>query len=119
MSLGSLFCVNCSDEPLDNLSPTLCLKGSDHTLVHRLGFRSCIRWKKYLLNLKLETLIKGHHVYRDIWTPKLGEELKVRIEPDNHVDKFAVCVKKEGKIVGHLKKGASGKFADYFLFSSQ
>ena len=50
----------------------------------------------------------------------LGEELEVRIEPDNHVDKFAVCVKKVGKIVGHLKKEASGRFAKtifYFLRS--
>ena len=70
--------------------------------------------------IELETLIKGHHVYKDIWTPKLGEELEVRIEPDNHVDKFSVCIKKDGKIAGHLKKGASGRFAKtiyYFLCS--
>ena len=49
-----------------------------------------------------------------------GEQLKVRIEPENCVDKFAVCVEKDKRVVGHLKKGESGKFAKiifYFLRS--
>ena len=48
------------------------------------------------------------------WTPKLGST-KVRIEPDNHVDKFAVCVEKknDGKI------SVWKIFKYYFLFSSQ
>ena len=36
------------------------------------------------------------------------------------MDKFAVCVKINEKIVGHLKKGTSGRFAKtifYFLLS--
>ena len=33
------------------------------------------------------------------------------MEPDNHVDMFAVCVEKDQTVVGHLKKGDSGKFA--------
>ena len=39
-------------------------------------------------------------------------------EPDNPMDKYAVCVKKENKIVGHLPLGKSGKFVKtifYFL----
>ena len=40
--------------------------------------------------LKIQTYIKGHHVYKGIWTPE--KQLKVRTEPDNCVDKFAVCV---------------------------
>ena len=70
--------------------------------------------------LDLETFIKRHHVYKDIWTPKQGEQLDVLMEPDNRMDKFAVCVKTNEKIVGHLKKGTSGRFAKtifYFLRS--
>ena len=39
-------------------------------------------------------------------------------EPNNPMDKYVVCVKKENKIVGHLPLGKSGKFAKtvfYFL----
>ena len=31
--------------------------------------------------LELETYIKGHHVYKEVWTPELGEQLNVRIAP--------------------------------------
>ena len=59
-----------------------------------------------------ETQIKGHHVYKDIWAPELGEHLEVQYEPENPVDKYAVCLKaSDGIIVGHLKKGKSGCFA--------
>ena len=58
-----------------------------------------------ITTLDLETFIKGHHVYKDIWTPKQGEQLDVLMEPDNRMDKFAVCVKINEKIMGHLKKG--------------
>ena len=73
-----------------------------------------------ITTLDLETFIKGHHVYKDIWTPKQGEQLDVLMEPDNRMDKFAVCMKINEKIVGHLKKGTSERFAKtifYFLRS--
>ena len=70
--------------------------------------------------LDLETFIKERHVYKYIWAPKQGEQLDVLLEPDNRMDKFAVYVKINEKIVGHLKKGTSGRFAKtifYFLRS--
>ena len=72
------------------------------------------------ISLELETYIKGHHVYKEVWTQEVGEKLNVLMEPDNRVDKFAVCVEKNQTVVGHLKKGDSGKFAKtifYFLRS--
>ena len=72
--------------------------------------------------VEIQTYIKGHHVYKDIWTPEIGEQLKVRIEPATCVDKYAVYVEKDKKVVRHLKKGESEKFAKiifYFLRSGQ
>ena len=66
--------------------------------------------------LDFETFIKGHHVCKDIWTPKQSEQLDVLMEPDNRMDKFAVCVKVNEKIVGHLKKGTSGRFAKKIFY---
>ena len=43
-------------------------------------------------------------MYKDIWTPKQGNRLDFLMEPDNRLDSFAVCVKTNEKIVGHLKK---------------
>ena len=59
-------------------------------------------------SLELETYIK--------WTPELGENLNVLMEPDNRVDKFAVCVEKDDRVVGHLKKGDSGKFTKTIFY---
>ena len=64
----------------------------------------------------LKTFIKGHHVYKDTWTPKQGEQLDALMEPDNRLDKFAVCVKINEKIVGNLKKGTSGRFAKTIFY---
>ena len=52
--------------------------------------------------------------------PKQGEQLDLLMEPDNRMDKFAVCVKINEKNVGYLKKSTSGRFAKtifYFLRS--
>ena len=64
-----------------------------------------------ITTLGLETFIKGHHMYKDIWTPKQGKQLDVLMKPDNQMDKFAVCVKINETIVGHLTKGTAGRFA--------
>ena len=46
--------------------------------------------------------------------------LQTRREPENPTDKYVVCVLKDGKVVGHLKKGGNGGFTKtifYFLRS--
>ena len=62
--------------------------------------------------------IKGYHVHKSVWTPTLQEQVYGEIEPHNPVDKNAVAVKKDEKVVGHLPLGENGKFAKtifYFL----
>ena len=69
-------------------------------------------------NFEMVSYVKGYHVYKTLWNPLIGEFLSREREPDNLIDKYAVCVKKENKIVGHLPLGKSGKFAKtifYFL----
>ena len=69
----------------------------------------------------LKTHIKGYHAYMTKWTPKTGEILKARPEPENEYDKYAVAVERCGHVVGHLSKGMSVRFAktvSYFLRAS-
>ena len=49
--------------------------------------------------------IKGYHVYKSVWTPTLQEQMYGEIEPHNPVDKYAVAVKKDEKVIGHLPLG--------------
>ena len=46
-----------------------------------------------------------------MWTPTLQEQVYGEIEPHNPVDKYAVAVKKDEKVIGHLPLGENGKFA--------
>ena len=41
----------------------------------------------------------------------------MRIEPDNRVDKYTVCMEKDKKVGGQLRKGDSVKFAKTFSTS--
>ena len=52
----------------------------------------------------------------------MNEELENEMEPDNVVDKYAICVKKITSIVGHSPLGKNGKFVKmifYFLRADQ
>ena len=48
----------------------------------------------------------------------LGENLSTRPEPGNKIDKYALAVTKDARVIGHLKKGKTGRYAKivfYFL----
>ena len=65
-----------------------------------------------ITSIEIDSYVKGYHAhaYQDKWTPQIGEKLKTAMEPDNIVDKYAVCVLKYNDIVGHLPKGKNGIF---------
>ena len=60
--------------------------------------------------------VKGYQVYKRVWTPISNEVLQTRREPENPTDKYAVYVLKDGKVVGHLKKGSNGRFAKIIVY---
>ena len=59
----------------------------------------------------MKTHNKGYDPYMTNWTPKNGEILKARPEPENEYDKYTVAVEKWGDVVGHLSKRRSARFA--------
>ena len=50
-----------------------------------------------------ESVVRGHYVYKHIYTPGIGEELSVEKEPGNLRDNFTVSVVKNDYMVGHLR----------------
>ena len=48
------------------------------------------------------SVIRGHHIYKSIWTPIIGEELVLEAQDDNEHDKHAVAVVKDVCVVGHV-----------------
>ena len=45
------------------------------------------------------------------WTPMLGENLSTGPELENEIDKYAVAITKDARVIGHLKKGKTGRYA--------
>ena len=71
-------------------------------------------------HFEIDSFVKGYHGYKNVWTPKIGETLSTEREPGNLVDKYAVCVKKNNEIVGHLQLEKDRKFAKtVFYFREQ
>ena len=57
-----------------------------------------------------DTCVRGFHVYKDVWRPVIGEELRCQREEDNPRDPYAVAVTKSRtgvvgmKVVGHVPR---------------
>ena len=50
-----------------------------------------------------ESVIRGHHIFKGIWTPRTGEIVQVRQEAGNPHDRNAVALlKADGTVVGHV-----------------
>ena len=54
-------------------------------------------------------------MYKDIQAPKIGGKCFTKRESDNPKDKYAVCVKKNDCIMGHLPLGKSGNITKTIL----
>ena len=50
-----------------------------------------------------ESVIRGHHVFKEIWTPRLGEILLVNQDAGNAHNRCAVALLKANRtVVGHV-----------------
>ena len=59
--------------------------------IYRYFVKNMARAKTYTqYKFEFESLITGHHVYKDIWTPVIGEELQCYMEDDNPHDRYAI-----------------------------
>ena len=63
-----------------------------------------------------EFVVRGYHVYQDIWTAQDGEVLQCGRERSNLRDPFAVALVKNGTIVEHMPKKLSA-LSSVFLCS--
>ena len=61
-------------------------------------------------SVEIDSFIRGFHEYRDVWQPVVGESLILKKEPTNNKDRLAVCVQKEGQIVGHVPRNLAPLF---------
>ena len=65
-------------------------------------------------SFRIESTIRGHHVFKEIWTPHINENLKVTADHGNVFDVHSVAAWKGGQVVGHVPRELSSTFW-YFL----
>ena len=66
----------------------------------------------------VNSFVKSYNASKDLWKSFKNKQLTTAMEKDNVVDKYAVCVKKDDVIGGHLPHGKNGRLAKmifYFL----
>ena len=51
------------------------------------------------------SVIRGYHIYKDIFIPMIGKMLQNRTETDNDHDDFSVAITEDDTIVGHVYTG--------------
>ena len=57
--------------------------------------------------MEFNSVIRSHHIYKEIWNPFLGEELQCKMEHGNVHDIYAVAVTRNDIVVGHLPRNIS------------
>ena len=62
-----------------------------------------------LLIMVKESAVRGHHVYKDHWTPSIGQRLSTIREEGNEIDRYAIAV-----ILGHMPQEIS-RLSWYFI----
>ena len=62
----------------------------------------------------LQSVVTGHHIYKSVWSPTIGETLALEREEDNVHDRYAVTVIRNESIVGHMPRSIS-RVSSYFL----
>ena len=55
----------------------------------------------------VEAMVRGYHVYKDIWSAVVGTELPCKREDANRIDPFAVAIVQGAIVVGHVPKKIS------------
>lgn len=61
------------------------------------------------------SVIRGHHIYKAVWTPIVGETVQVCKEPSNPFDVHAVAILKDGSTVGHVPRLGECSLASWML----
>ena len=81
-----------------------------HNSIRQLQ-RCKTRWTRWIRmkmsSYRMESCIRGFHIYKEVWTPFIGERLGCVRERSNREDPFAVAMKRGNEVVGHVPRTIS------------
>lgn len=61
-------------------------------------------------SISFQSVVRGFHVYQDIWTPVVNTEHSTQQEHGNTEDQYAVAITNNNDVVGHLPRELSQMF---------
>ena len=60
-----------------------------------------------MMTFTFSSCVRGYHVYKDVWNPSVGETVNCEREGRNPEYPYAVALRKDGIIVGHVPRTIS------------
>ena len=63
----------------------------------------------------VEAMVRGYHVYKDIWAALVGEHLPCRRKTTILADHFAVAIMKGENVVGHIPRKISNACSIFII----
>ena len=58
---------------------------------------------------QVESCVRGHHIYKVVWSPSLGEVLQCTRELENTKECYTLTVVRRSTVVGHIPQDCSCK----------
>ena len=65
-------------------------------------------------SISVESIVRGHHVFKEVWSPRRGDKFYLQVEEFNRCDRYAVAIVVDEETVGHVPREVSKLFY-YFL----
>ena len=53
-------------------------------------------------SLTVKSIVRGYHVYKTVWNPEINDKFDVCIDQYNEKDRYAMKIKIDDEIVGHV-----------------
>ena len=53
------------------------------------------------VTLRVESVVRGYHIYKEDWSPNIGDIFGVEVEETNIHDRYTVAVVVNDRITGH------------------
>ena len=65
----------------------------------------------------VESIIRGYHIYEEVWSNVIGVVLVCHRDTQNHHDPFAVATCKGTTVVGHIPRRIYMVYLQFVMFS--
>jgi len=60
-----------------------------------------------MASFEIEAMVRGYHIYKDVWSAVVDEEFPCKREDGNRFDPFAVAVCNGDIVIGHVLRKIS------------